>query len=93
MDHTHSDVQSLTEDWKVGPFVPRGVGLIPLGLGCLSKFEFSHSSLHHMKKMSLTPSIQGKSQCEAIKETYGNIANQISPSLSISAALTQKQHY
>ena len=28
----HGDVQSLTEDWKVGPFVPRGVGLIPPGV-------------------------------------------------------------
>ena len=25
----HGDVRSLTEDWKVGPFVSRGVGLIP----------------------------------------------------------------
>ena len=29
----HGDVQNLTEDWKVGPFVPRGVGLIPPGVG------------------------------------------------------------
>ena len=26
------NVQSLTEDWKVGPFVPRGVGSIPPGV-------------------------------------------------------------
>ena len=28
----HGNVQSLTEDWKVGPFGPSGVGLIPLGV-------------------------------------------------------------
>ena len=28
----HGDGRSLTEDWKVGPFVPRGVGLIPPGV-------------------------------------------------------------
>ena len=28
----HGDVRSLTEDWKVGPFVPRGVGSIPPGV-------------------------------------------------------------
>ena len=25
----HGNVRSRTEDWKVGPFVPRGVGSIP----------------------------------------------------------------
>ena len=25
----HDNVRSLNEDWKVGPFVPRGVSLIP----------------------------------------------------------------
>ena len=25
----HGNVRSLTEDWKVGPFVQRGVGLFP----------------------------------------------------------------
>ena len=28
----HGDVRSLTEDWKVGPFVWRGVGSIPPGV-------------------------------------------------------------
>ena len=28
----HGDVRSLNEDWKSGPFVPRGVGLIPPGV-------------------------------------------------------------
>ena len=28
----HGDVQSLTEDWKIGPFVPRGVGSISPGV-------------------------------------------------------------
>ena len=28
----HGNVQILTEEWKVGPFVPRGVGLIPPGV-------------------------------------------------------------
>ena len=28
----HGNVRNLTEDWKVGPFMPRGVGLIPPGV-------------------------------------------------------------
>ena len=54
----HSNVRIRTEDWKVGPLVPWGVGSIPFG--CFCKFAFFRSSLHHIKKMSLTPFIQGK---------------------------------